>query len=87
MKGITILALVMLAGCAGYMPLEELEAQALLTGDWSAVEKRERMDARRNLRSFMKCPPGTIGYCEPIQRSEQCSCVDQEIISALLNGH
>ena len=56
-KGIIMLALILLTGCAGYTPLKQLEAQALLSGDWSFVEKRERMETRRNLQSNMQCPP------------------------------
>jgi hypothetical protein len=77
----------MLAGCAGVTPLAELEAQALLTGDWSAVEKRERMQARRHLNSYIRCPPGTIGYCESDFGRKRCDCIDHEIINTLLSGN
>ena len=45
-KGIMILALLFAAGCSAYVPLEQLEAEALVTGDWSKVEQRERTIAR-----------------------------------------
>ncbi len=82
-KGILILTLIVLAGCAGYPPLEQLEEQALLTGDWRAVEKRERLEVRRNLRSSMRCPPGTIGYCERYPRVDRCGCVNSTVIRSL----
>ncbi|MCH7538407.1 MAG: hypothetical protein IID57_11200, partial [Proteobacteria bacterium] len=48
MKGTGILVLLlMLGGCAVVPTLEDLEDQALLTGDWSQVENRERTIARR----------------------------------------
>ena len=41
MKVILLLGLsVLMFGCGSYQTLEELEAEALMTGDWSAVEKR-----------------------------------------------
>ena len=51
MKGMALLVLVLLGGCGTYTSLEQLEATAMLTGDWSEVEKRERIIARRNLRA------------------------------------
>lgn len=51
-----IAILVMLAfavsGCAT-MSLEELEAEALITGDWSSVEKREASINRRKAEAEM----------------------------------
>ena len=51
-----------LAGCATSM--EELEAEASLTGDWSRVEARLEMEARRESaerqQRFHRCPPGMI---------------------------
>jgi len=86
-KGIVILALILLAGCAEFMPLEQLESQAFLTGDWSAVEKRERMIARRNMYSNMQCPPGTIGYCETYGSPARCSCVDSKVIRSFFDDY
>ena len=85
MKGIIVLALILLTGCAGIVPMEQLEAEALITGDWSAVERRERIVARRNLRSFLQCPPGTIGYCEIGFGSNSCSCVSSRSASIVLS--
>ena len=82
MRSTLILAMLVLAGCSGYVSLEQLEKEAMITGDWSAVEKRERIIARRNMRAGIACPPGTIGYCESSIGSEDCRCVDTEILSA-----
>ena len=84
MKGIFVLALILLTGCAGVTPLEQLEAEALVSGDWSAVNKRERLIARRNLHANLRCPPGTIGYCELFRLTKKCSCVESKIINTLL---
>ena len=83
-KGIMILALLFAAGCSAYVPLEQLEAEALVTGDWSKVEERQRMLTRRNLRSSIACPTGSVGYCQTGFGEQRCSCVDYEIISSYL---
>ena len=83
-KGIMILALLFAAGCSAHVSLEQLEAEALISGDWSKVERRQRMIARRNLRSGISCPAGTIGYCELDVGEPRCSCVDNEVIRSFL---
>ena len=83
MKGIIILVLVLTAGCAPMVPLEQLETQALLTGDWTAVEKRERIIAVRNRHSRIQCPPGTFAYCVTHIMDERCSCVSSKAIRSL----
>ena len=41
MKLMLLLGAVFLTGCVSMPTLEQLEEQAFLTGDWSAVEQRE----------------------------------------------
>jgi len=41
--------MIALSGCATRLTLEELEAEAVVTGDWTLVERREKAIARRNL--------------------------------------
>ena len=81
MKGLGILFLVlMLGGCAAAPTLEELEDQALLTGDWSQVEKRERTIARRTAAEPLGCADGYVSYCETRAVSARCSCVSRAAI-------
>ena len=88
MKGIiTVLALILLAGCAGFVPMEELESRAFVTGDWSLVEQRERLIERRKLRSYMQCSPGYIGYCQEDFGRKGCSCVESAVVNAFLVSH
>ena len=82
MKSMLILALLLLAGCSSFVPMEELEAQAMITGDWSEVEKRERILAKRKMRNGPACPSGTTGYCEAAFGQERCYCVETELLSA-----
>ncbi len=41
MKGLLVIALLFVTGCGAIQTLEELEAEANTTGDWSKVERRE----------------------------------------------
>ena len=84
MKGIIMLVLLFAAGCSAYVPLEQLEAEALVSGDWSKVEQREMMLQRRQSRSVPSCPPGTMAYCNVGIGRDECTCVDNEIISSFL---
>ena len=85
MKGILILALCLLAGCTVGPTLEQLESQALVTGDWSLVEKREAAIARRNTSPGINCPSGSIAYCERYRVRKPCSCIPQDAIYSIFN--
>ena len=85
MKGIIALALILLAGCAAVTPLEQLEAEAFISGDWTAVERRERLIARRESRKT-HCPPGTVGYCAVDFGTNACSCIKSGALRSLLGG-
>ena len=81
MKGLGIFILVlMLSGCAAVPTLEELEDQAVLTGDWSQVEKRERTIARRQTAEPLDCANGYVSYCETRIATTRCSCVSRSAI-------
>ena len=80
----TLTVLLLLTGCSSMKSMEQLEAEALLSGDWSAVEQRERQIARRNLNSSLYCPPGKVGYCEADFGRKKCACIDQEELNAFL---
>lgn len=84
MKVLIVLGLLALVGCGSTATLEELEEQAMITGDWSAVEKRERINARRAARKGPKCPSGTIGVCHSNIGNDRCSCVQQDSVRDLI---
>ncbi len=86
MKVITILALVFLAGCTTYPPLEQLEAEALVTGDWAAVEKRERVIAWRQQRQGIQGPGQQINFCQKSVGTTRCECVEQDELRLFLEG-
>lgn len=79
-----VLALCLLGGCGSYHTLEELEQEALLTGDWSKVERRERILANRAARARLTCPGGYIRYCESHGLQDRCTCVDSDVARRML---
>ena len=84
MKGIIVAALLVLGGCSGYQTLEQLEEQALVSGDWSAVEKREELIARQAQRNGPECPRGFTAYCESGAFEQRCSCVNRNQLRSTL---
>ena len=89
MKGIGILILlVILGGCAVVPSLEELEDQAMLTGDWSQVEKRERLIERRRAREqeLPDCGPGYVRFCEKLPGQDRCGCMRRSAIRDVFSG-
>lgn len=80
--GIVVLGLA-LAACAPQQSLEELEMQAMLTGDWGQVEKRERSmrrKAQRLAEENMVCPDGMVSVCEARFGDDRCSCIDRQVM-------
>lgn len=77
---------VLFGGCSGnYMTMQELEADALVTGDWSAVERRQRlMMLRRG--GAPACPVGYVANCVDYGTDRRCSCVDQATFRNAMSG-
>lgn len=86
MKVWVILGVLCLSGCGSFVTMEELERQAALSGDWSAVEKRERIIAKRRARRGPSCPRGLVAACEHRAGDIRCSCVDRHAVMALIPG-
>lgn len=86
MRVLVILGAMFLGGCGSFASIEELESQALLTGDWSEVEKREWIIARREARRGIQCPAGYISYCDQRIGNNECTCVDNDVISDVFAG-
>jgi hypothetical protein len=86
MKGILILTLLVLGGCANQVSLEQLEDEALTSGDWSQVEKRERARSRVNLRSAQHCGDRLILFCEELGSSRACECVPSHVAAGKVLG-
>lgn len=84
MKVGLLVVICFLAGCAAQPSLEQLEEQALVTGNWSAVEARERTIQKRNSRAGIQCPKGYVGYCERRVVTENCACIDRRTFNSLM---
>lgn len=78
MKAIVVVLLLFLAACANRPTLEQLEDEALLTGDWSAVEARERMQGRLSQSSGPACPDDFTKVCYGPEVNFQCECVSPQ---------
>jgi hypothetical protein len=76
MKFVGIMVLCLLAGCSARPTIEELEAEALDTGDWAAVEKRERMDEKWGVvKTDSACRGDKVEICYTKSAQEECACV------------
>ena len=84
MRVVFLLTVCLLAGCAAGPSLEQLEQRALVTGDWSAVESRERSMQWRNQRVGTLCPDGYVSYCETRVTTKRCSCIDNRAFNSLM---
>ena len=74
MKYIGLLVLTALVGCASSPTTEELEVDAAKTGDWSAVEDRERMNEKMRVVPELKCPEHLMLICIKDGEHEECFC-------------
>lgn len=82
MKIAGILVLILALGACAVPPtLEELEFQALQTGDWTLVERRERAMARRTERQGPSCGAEQVQYCESSFGQRACQCVSRRTVS------
>ncbi|MCH8865912.1 MAG: hypothetical protein IID58_03585 [Proteobacteria bacterium] len=75
MRPISVLALFFLVGCTASPTLEELKDTAIVSGDWSEVEKRERSLQRRLTGVAPVCPQGYTRVCIENGSQENCSCL------------
>ena len=87
MKGLNLLiCAVLMVGCAQFQTLEELELAAIETGDWAAVEKRERSIARRQARMGPACSDGLVVICERRGAQDKCRCVSRRAMRNIFSN-
>lgn len=87
MKFLTILiCMAFLSGCAVRIPMQELEAEALRSGDWSQVEKRERLIAKRKRSGQIKCPRDSVAICDSRGSHTRCECTSRTSMESMLYG-
>ncbi|MEL7186949.1 MAG: hypothetical protein AAFN50_11040, partial [Pseudomonadota bacterium] len=83
--GVVVIGLALVA-CAPQFTLEDLEDQAMLSGDWSQVEQRERLMRRKAMRDSednLVCPDDLIAVCENRIGASRCSCVDRNVLQGI----
>ena len=76
-RNFTALMACLLLSSACALPMEQLVNEALITGDWSEVEKREVAALRRQVREqSMHCGRNEVGYCKASGRLSKrvCTC-------------
>jgi len=76
MRTIVLLTALIGTGCTSSPTLEELEDEALRTGNWEAVEKREALLERRNGPKTPGCPAGLTEVCVDKGLNVVCDCKD-----------
>lgn len=86
MKGWIVIAAVLLVGCAPTKTLEELEFAALASGDWSAVEERERTIELRKRQRSVSCGSDSVPVCQERVRGTVCKCWSQQEIEAWMGS-
>jgi len=74
MKIANLILLCLLAGCAASPSLEQLEEEAMASGDWSAVEQREEAMRRYDPNNGGTCPAGQDRVCYENPVGETCQC-------------
>ncbi len=74
MKIANLIVLCFLVGCAARPSLEQLEKEAMASGDWSAVEQREEAMRRVDPNNGGTCPSGQAKVCHENPAGEHCEC-------------
>lgn len=75
MKMVFLMILCLQVGCANRPSMEVLENQALASGDWSEVEQREELLAKRKSNVGLDCPANKTTVCYDGVTSVRCECI------------
>ena len=75
MKFLFLYTLMILVGCSARPTLEQLEAEANKTGNWTAVERREELILKRLESTAPGCPVGMSKRCFQDRIGVQCFCM------------
>jgi len=86
MRAVWILLIFSLVGCADQMTIEQLEDEAITTGDWSEVEDYERLLQEQSRESVPECPDGQIVRCVESGLNVKCDCVSVRALSRRMGG-
>ncbi len=87
-RNFTALIACLLLSSACALPMERLVNEALVTGNWSEVEKREAAAVRRQVREqSLKCERSEVGFCTTKGRLKKrvCTCVSYSDVREALH--
>lgn len=85
--GMVVLMAACLMACVSAPTLDELVYQANISGDWSAVEQRERLVEKRRASQGLNCPQGLTSYCSHRGASKRCECVNANTVRQLFSNY
>ena len=71
MRLLEILALLVLFGCAPYQTMDELMAEAEVTGNWTKVDERMQRLDREEAENQPSCPSDRTEIC----KDGRCQCL------------
>lgn len=71
MRLLGILALLVLFGCTPYQTMDELMAEAEVTGDWTRVDERTQRLDREEAENQSSCPSDRTEIC----KDGRCRCL------------
>jgi hypothetical protein len=63
MRTVLSMLVLFLAACTAQPSLEELEKEAMVSGNWTAVEQREEAMQRRQNKAASSCSTGQTTFC------------------------
>ena len=84
MKYAVLLCFLLLMGCAPVPTLEELENQAMLTGNWSEVERRQKIIANRNAERGLGCQAREVALCVKDIGKTVCTCIERNALRGIV---
>ncbi len=79
MNIVILVMLVIVVGCAQRPTLDQLEDEALVTGEWTAVERREEIIKKRLEATAPGCPVGLSKDCLEELSGIQCYCIQRAV--------
>jgi len=79
MNIVILVMLIIVVGCAQRPTLDQLEDEALVTGKWTTVERREELIKKRLESTAPGCPVGLSKKCFEELSGIQCYCIKRAV--------
>ena len=75
MRTIALVAILVCTGCGSTKSLEDLESEAMISGDWTSVERRERQLRQQKRTAEFDCAADMTLVCVDNGSHEECTCM------------